>query len=309
MSKICLVFIYNHRFDKNIDKLETIYKRRFSNIFHLVPFYNGEKINVVPVFETSFYFQGYLPQSLHRIYDEKYSHYFFIGDDVLLHPEINENNLLDWLKVDNETSFFPDLWATLNKRSYSWVNTFPSLNAFYLNDYLYHHSVNWKKHFPPREVAISQFAKYDVEISKIGFHGFHKNAVFPTKISAYIHFLKLICKRRRSLPYPLATGYSDIFLLPAAELKPFSHLCEITRQMRLWVEVAIPTIALSTLKKIKFEKDINKKGTTYWENVNESELRKREKVCEFELIRLFKTFKSDELYIHPIKLSKWVVDE
>ena len=309
MSSICLIFIYNHRFDKNIEKLETMYKGRFSNIFHLVPFYDGSKENVIPVYETSFYFQGYIPQAIHRFWDEKYTHYFFVGDDVLLHPQLNENNLLEKLSVNDQTCFFPDLWESLDKRSYSWVNTFPALNAFYLADALHHHSINWKSHFPPREEAIKRFSNQGISIGKIQFRDFRKNAVFPTKRKALLHYLKLVVMRRRSLPYPMATGYSDIFLLPATEMKSFAHLCEITRQMRLWVEVAIPTIAISTLKNIKFEKDAGVKGTTYWANDNEQELRERESVCDFKLSKLYKTFKHNELYIRPIKLSKWNINE
>lgn len=43
MTHICLVIIYNHRFEKNIDILERIYKERFAAIYHLVPFYEGRK--------------------------------------------------------------------------------------------------------------------------------------------------------------------------------------------------------------------------------------------------------------------------
>ena len=46
-----LIIIYNHRFDQNIEKLNKIYGERFSKIYHLVPFYDGDLPNVIPVFE------------------------------------------------------------------------------------------------------------------------------------------------------------------------------------------------------------------------------------------------------------------
>ncbi len=58
MSKIALVIIYNHQYNKNIDILERIYKGRFSHIYHLIPFYQGDKENVIPVYDASLYFQG-----------------------------------------------------------------------------------------------------------------------------------------------------------------------------------------------------------------------------------------------------------
>ena len=48
MNRVALIIIYNHQYNKNIDILERIYNGRFSNIYHLVPFYNGEKQNVIP---------------------------------------------------------------------------------------------------------------------------------------------------------------------------------------------------------------------------------------------------------------------
>ena len=49
-SEVCLLIIYNHRYDDNIEKLERIYKNRFSDIYHIVPFYNGTIENVIPVY-------------------------------------------------------------------------------------------------------------------------------------------------------------------------------------------------------------------------------------------------------------------
>jgi len=57
--KAALILIYNHRYDKNIEILEKIYSKRFSVIFHLVPFYDGNRDNVIPVYENSYYFEGY----------------------------------------------------------------------------------------------------------------------------------------------------------------------------------------------------------------------------------------------------------
>ena len=78
MSDVALIIIYNHRYDKNISVLEKLYNSRFSDIYHLVPFYDGNKTNVIPVYENSFYFQNYVAQGLKSYFNEKYKHYFFI---------------------------------------------------------------------------------------------------------------------------------------------------------------------------------------------------------------------------------------
>jgi hypothetical protein len=41
-TKVALLVIYNHRYDKNITRVEALYKKRFSHIYHVVPFYDGK---------------------------------------------------------------------------------------------------------------------------------------------------------------------------------------------------------------------------------------------------------------------------
>ena len=163
-ANICLVVIFNYRFDDNIPIIEKIYQDRFSRIYHMVPFYDGNKDNVIPVFEKSFYFQGYIPQAINTFFNDDFSHYLFVGDDVLLNPKINEHNILELLNLDDETAFLPNYWGMLDQLSYKWVNTFPALNAFYLDDKLYHHFINWKKELPALSKAVEKF-KPDLLIS------------------------------------------------------------------------------------------------------------------------------------------------
>src|ERR1700743_1228199 len=99
MNKVALIIIYNHRYDKNIELLEQIYKSRFSNIYHLIPFYNGNKENVIAVYDNSFYFEGYIAQGLKSYFKEDYTHYFFVADDMVLNPVVNEHNYAEHLKL------------------------------------------------------------------------------------------------------------------------------------------------------------------------------------------------------------------
>ena len=109
MSKVALVVIYNHQYNKNIAVIEKLYENRFSEMYHLVPFYEGNNPNVIPVYVNSFYFQGYISQGLSSFFNKKYEHYFFIGDDLILNPLINENNYKQHMKLDSSTSFIPNL--------------------------------------------------------------------------------------------------------------------------------------------------------------------------------------------------------
>jgi len=305
--KVCLCFIYNNRFDENIAKLNSIYGARFSNIFHLVPFYDGNRPDVIPVYEHSFYFQGYIPQSIGRITGGPYSHYIFLGDDVLLNPILNESNIIETLRLDNDTAFIPELWGMLDDMSFNWANTFPSLNAFYLDKYFFHHAVNWKNELPPLNEAWEIFQKYGFRKGTIKNNFSKSNASFQRRDQAFIYYLKLMFGRKRTLPYPLVAGYSDFFVVPVAYMNEFSRLCEVTRRMRLWVEVAIPSMMLLSFPKVKTFKDTAYTGTTYWDNENMEECLCRFENCKYDLNNLLTSFKKDEFLIHPVKLSKWKI--
>jgi hypothetical protein len=106
MSNVALIIVYNHQYNANIDILENMYSKRFRNIFHLVPFYRGDKHNVISVYENSFYFQGYVSQAFKVFFSSNFEHYFFIGDDLILNPLINQENYKFFFKLKKDSSFF-----------------------------------------------------------------------------------------------------------------------------------------------------------------------------------------------------------
>jgi hypothetical protein len=104
---VALIIIYNHRYEQNIPVLESIYGPRFSDIYHLMPFYTGRRQNVISVYENSYHFQGYVAQGFRDYWRADFTHYFFVADDLLLHPSINEDNFIDFIGLPEGHSFFP----------------------------------------------------------------------------------------------------------------------------------------------------------------------------------------------------------
>ena len=122
MDQVALIFIYNHQYNANIEILEKIYSHRFSNIFHLVPFYEGEKENVIPVYENSFYFEGYIAQGFKFFFNKKFKHYIFLADDLVIHPKINQNNYQEHFKLKQDSCFISDLIELSDVKSYwNWM--------------------------------------------------------------------------------------------------------------------------------------------------------------------------------------------
>lgn len=318
MNKVALVIIYNHRYDKNIDILERIYCKRFSNIFHLMPFYNGTKPNVIPVYENAFYFQGYISQGFKSFFSDEFSHYFFIADDLLLNPIINEENFQLHLNLDNNTSYIPH-FINLHEIKTFWPRV---QEAFNYN--IKKRNVEVVNELPKKSEALKRFTKFNLKLGYLSFNmiwkpksGTLKSIVKMLafeKISLVKYFINKIFKLKYSLPYPLVGSYSDICIVSSNSIKMFCHYCGVFAATDLHVEIAIPTALVLAADEIVTERDLNFKGKALWPDGwnmlhGENKLAKNdfEELNKYNLTlkTLFENFPKNYLYIHPIKLSKW----
>ena len=100
MSKICLSFVFNNQFENNIPKLRELYDDRFSTIRYLSPFSRSTEPDIIPIFEKSIHFQGYFAQALRHL-PRNCDYYVFCGDDLILNPSLNEDNLINALNCDD----------------------------------------------------------------------------------------------------------------------------------------------------------------------------------------------------------------
>ncbi len=308
-KNIALIIIYNHQYNKNIDVIERIYKDRFSNIYHLVPFYNGEKENVIPVYESSFYFQGCVSQGYKAFFKKAYAHYLFLADDLMLNPTINENNYTEHFMLSTHSCFMPG-FITLHKTDSFWYRVG---DAFNWN--IYQAGVEAHNQLPAYEDAIRKFKKLNLDIGPLGFNQIYK---IPESLRGWIRPLfgplffrhsmfilgylrSKIKKRAYNLKYPMVGSYSDVFVLSSDAIKQFSHLCGVFASTKLHVELAVPTSMVLSAKEIKTEADLRLKGKALWVKEDYKELDKYNN----SLNMLLKEFPLNYLYLHPIKLSKW----
>jgi hypothetical protein len=304
MSKIALVIIYNHQYNKNIDILERIYQGRFSNIFHLVPFYQGDKENVIAVYDASLYFQGYIAQGLKSYFDESFSHYFFVADDMIINPIINENNVTDVLKLKKDTSFIPGVFSLGSSKGY-W----PRIGeAFRWR--LKPRGVEASSFIPSYEEAVAKLKKYDLQVEPLRFDQIWrvprnnkewKKTLSKDKTFLFRYLKNKILPKQYHLSYPLVGSYADIFVVSGTEIKTFCHFCGIFSATRLFVEVALPTALVLAAKEITQEKDIELRGKPLWTKEEYAEL----EPYNGSLKNLMNDFPKGYLYLHPIKLSKW----
>jgi len=305
MAKVALVIIYNHQYNQNIDKLEYIYKGRFSNIYHLVPFYAGEKNNVISVYANSEQFQGYIAQGFKTFFSADYAHYFFVADDLFLNPGINENNYRQYFKLNGGTSFLPG-FISLHEVTDHWVGL---TRAYYYN--LEVTGIEAKDQMPPYHEALEKFTRHGLNIEPLSFDNiWDKPEKKPSALFNFINtiyynarrFKSKLARKKYSLTYPMVGSYTDISVVSADAIQQFAHYCGVTAATGLFVEVGLPTALVLAAKEIVTETQLKLKGKTLWSPQDFAAMERYENV----LANLIKDFPEETLYIHPVKLSKWI---
>lgn len=307
MSKPCLIIVFNHRYDKNIPVLEKIYSSCFSAIYFLVPFYNGSHPNTIPVYESSNFFQSFFAQGYNRFFREEYSHYIFTGDDCLLNPSVNENNFIDQLGLPEKADLISGFIELHKITGRPWWHTYKAVDFFNNRK-----GAEIKRELPSREEAVEKFRQHGIDVQPLT-----KQNIFGTRTPPHMkwwqywlfrqyHYQYKWTKYKKNgrieLPYPVAGSYADVIIVTKESIADFCRYCGIMASAGLFVEIAIPTALLLSSKKIVQEKDLRLQGKALW---SAEEIDAVEKAFHLSLALLMKNFPADQLYYHPVKLSKW----
>lgn len=315
-KKICLLILFNHRYDKNIPILDEMYKKRFSYIRYIVPFYDGNRDDVIAVYARSIFFESYIAQAYNVLKKEMFDYFYIIADDMIINPKINENNIQEFFELQDGESWIPHL-RKIKDQKYFWIGT--------LSAYLYKPTqkyVETNSELPSVEDALKKFkAQGLLNPMELTRKDVFKN--FSLKIKSMGDKARIVLRvltwlrhpllKSANLSYPLAASYSDTLLVAGDSMERFAHYCGVFGATSLFVEVAIPTaLILASTKKIKTEKDISKTGRSYWKTANNvfcddssylwSNLENEYK----DLNDIINRFPKNAIYLHPVKISKWI---
>lgn len=302
MSNVTLAIIFNHKYNKNIPILKELYGPRFSNIVYIVPFYkkgefDDKKFKIISVYETSYSFQGYIAQAYEYLSRYNSIHYLFIGDDVILHPYINEYNYQEYFNLENDESYITE-FCKINEPfgEYRWTYSRIYHNLMCLCDNRF---INFRNEIPSKKEAFKI-------ASHKGFYDFSIKKSFYLKAKGIRGRLTDLYQRLKPIPkettYPLFGGYSDILIISRNDFLDFAHLTGVFASLGMFAEIAIPTSMVLTCKKIKQQTDTNYKRGDIWGMERKKAFGDK---YSFSLKYLFSSWPKDTLFIHPIKLSQW----
>jgi len=299
--KICLVIIFNHRFDQNLEKLRRLYFERFSQIRFLMPFYDGTDEDVIPVYEHSFQFNGYLIQAYDKLKEIDADYFYFVADDIYLNSSINEQNILEILNLGNsKKAYFYECTPLNDAQNISWLWSMDSSEPFYIPH------LNWRELLPDYELAMDKFKRFFGKDypAKYTDDFFFAEPMTEELINRAKQFF-LYNRNQLDIPYPMAKGYSDMFCINKEDLYRFSRMCGILSSMNMFVEIAIPTavVLIWNREEIVVQDDLPTVGIV--SNVFSEEYMGEE--CKWQIAEIQKYMNNESLFIHPIKLSKWNV--
>lgn len=291
-AKVALLVVYNHRYDKNIPIVNKLYKGKFSHVYHLVPFYDGDVENVIPVYDSSYYFQNYISQAFTHIKDKGFTHYLVVADDMVLNPIIDETNLWDKIGIEKKDCYISRLTIMQERKSF-WPHTIKALKYKVKQP-----GVEIENILPSKAEAQKKFKDHGISCKKIPL----KRVIPRNKYDFFNLFLRQI-PFSLELDYPLVGGYSDIFLLTSKEMPLFCQYCGAFAATKLFVEIAIPTSLFLTAESVKTDEDVLlKKGDIWFE-----EIEQLKETHRGDLNDLLINYPTDKLFIHPVKLSKWTL--
>lgn len=314
-AEICLVHVFNHRYEPNLEALDKIYGGRFQHRLNLMPFYRGERKDVVRIYEGSQRFQGFLAQAYRALSERIYTHYIFCADDLILHPRLNEENFARELGLAPDAAYIksyagldadPPAWPYVP--AFNWIFAMPALVNLADNC-----GVDYTRELPSYEEAVALFKMKGVGPGSIRLGHWRGANQFRSVFLFFFYFYKRLQLRRRlpateekppllGFPYPLAKGYSDLFVLPGQVLERFCHYCGVLAAMGVFVEIAIPTALILCCNQIVQEADTRWRGVAYWHPGEAADFAERH---GRDYARLVAGFEDDLLYVHPIKLSQW----
>lgn len=335
-SRVCLVVIYNHNYEINIPKVEKLYEGKFSEIYHLMPFYRGDNPRVIGVYDSSHQFNNYITQAYGRLVAKDFTHYVFVADDMIIRQDLTEDNILDRLKIGENSAFIPFVKIIDNESFFTWAFALKQVGKIngpnracefrkFMPDlecarkHLEKHGIDWRKGYTssvlpyalrggvspfPSEVARSYLKS---GILALRFKCSRLILAIVGRKMSWEEFIssnaKRISKRSEEPEYPLLWSYTDMFVLPASHFKSFCHMSGVLAGGRVMVEAAIPTAMAFTMDHI-----VQAEGEGGFDGRNEGTPQEIFERNNGSIASLIKNWKDGVLFYHPVKLSQWKFD-
>jgi hypothetical protein len=314
-SRVAAIFLFNHKFERNVPRLEEIYGSRFSTRKYIMPFATSDDSRVIPVLESSYTFSGHLAQARLNLIDPAITHYVVISDDLIVNPAINEHNIVEQLGLGDRYGYIKSL-ASLDGVRYRWWRALEVANAFRRAA----HYFDYAAELPPANDARARFEQMGIEFPKPSPRSLRECRFALTKMLTSLDrrdVPTILTQQGKASAYPFLVGYADFLVIPGYSIEQFLHYCGVFAALNVFSEVAVPTALALAAEHVVTELELNEmfddpaarrkaganwKGTEFWQRGEEEAFALDYENC---VTRLQSEFPENWLYVHPVKLSKW----
>lgn len=319
--KICLVIVFNHRFDQNLPLLRAYYSSKFSHIRFLIPFADDlaqKAEDVISVHYSSYLFQGFFGEARQPLAELNCDAYLIVGDDLIVNESLNEKNIHQRMCLSSGHAYIKNL-VSLYDSPISLSRNRSTYRAFFPDGF------HWENDMPTAAEAFERSNRYGISHRPLGIRNFPPFWTRPGVVSlatalAWLmvrdHSRRLFAWQCKEVMYPAFYSYSDFLIVPGAEWDQFARYCEVTAAMQMFVEAAIPLAMVLACEKVDTEFEYGEKHDSIsprrrlpmkgvevpWGGAYRV---KFEESYSKDFDRLVDSFESDILYYHPVKLSRW----
>ena len=156
---------------------------------------------------------------------------------------------------------------------------------------------------PAREELVAIYEKHGIQTTNIGlknFKGVWDKTVSWERVKAGLKFI-FSKERRRFAEWPLVEGYCDFVVVPRKYWKKFAYYCGVFGAMNVWHDCGVVTALLLACEEVIQEKDAKAFGVELWNQEVEGLYEK----YQGDLQKLLGDYKPNQIYTHPVKLSRW----
>jgi len=271
-----------------------------------MPFFDGNDDDVIPVYAPSNLFESYFTQAFQILKDRGFDYWFVVADDAIINPQINERNLANKLCLSVNDNFIPEINPFC--KGVTWDHAWNALAYEPRTRY-----VDTLSMLPEYQQAHEKLKNLDLLPEGLIFENVYWNRWNGDDLAAAAFYgFSFLCHREYKshdsvlMPkYPLVWGFSDVFCVGSKNIKEFCRLCGLFGASGLFVEIAIPTaLVLSCGENIIREHQIEYQSKVIWGKERETAYME----FDYRLDLLMNNFPANQLFIHPIKLSKWILE-
>ena len=318
---ICLVHLFNHRFEANLPVLQRIYAERFPDRHVLMPFASKPGHGISRVYELGRNFSGHIAQGARDFIDPGFTHYAIVADDLLLNPRLHASNLVAALGLKPREGYIKNLTPADALRD-EWIWAGEAAAHFRR----YGKAVDLAGLLPPAEEARAKVAALGLYLPDrpgSGRAGAVRRHLSHPRQSVWA-WLEGLTMRGQPADYPLLSGYSDLVVVPAEAMERFAQYCGMFAALDIFAEIAVPTALALACEGVRTELPLGRhfhdvrhdhgssqkgagglKGVELW---TREDLAEADALLSLPLDDLLDAFPPDWLYCHPVKLSRYRLD-